>query len=356
MKIRMRQARGVPKSSMLGRELLLVDQNSQDIHLIPLEQIPPGSPFHFPAMEPFTILGIDPRASFTDTTETASSKAAAWFSGLPDTKEFAREQESLRKAASILGNRHSCTQYRSFARIYDKSRKRISRSRIERSFVKTIIGHAPGLRKRQTIKNMKSDGILSVSLLVSLVLLIVVLTVPVGGVTIFGYTLFAQTLIVAWGPFAIIPIVALAGLGGLGAYWYKKNEDVFLELQVYFRQVMDHMEAMAYAVEDIFLLHSFHLFQEDSSAFRINKTRIQQARDDFIFKFVERYVEEFVVRLSKMIQKYESDQRMSPEQFFMLLADHPGEVQQCFKHTFSELVIEKRTDLLQLEMDTIKGE
>jgi hypothetical protein len=348
--------RGTSKAFMLGRPLLIVENSSQQIRFIPRKEIPPASPVHFPAKEPFTILGINPNASYSDVIEAASSKVNDWFSYLPDTGEYEREQASLRDALSILENRQSFTQYRSFARKYDQSRKELSRSRIQRMFAKTIISQAPELRKRQKIRDMQSGGILAVSLLVSIVLLIVVLTIPVGGVTILGLSLFANTLFIAWGPFAIIPIAALIGLGGLGAYWYKQYKDVFLDLQGYLGQVMDYVEAMAYAVEDIFLLDGFRLFQESSSEFCVNKERIQQDRDDFMSEFVKRYVEKFVIRLSSTISEYGSDQSMKTEQFFALLADHPGEVQQCFQHAFSDMVIEMQSVLLRLETGTTIGE
>ena len=352
MKKKMRQSRSIQKIFILGRPLLVVDQNSQDIRFIPRELIPPGSPAHFLAMEPFTILGISPHASYADISETAGTKAVAWFLVLPDTGEYAREQASLHNAVNILGNRQSCAQFRSFTRSYDQSRKSYSRSKIQRRFAHAIIGNATGLRKRQTIRNIQSGSILGVSLLVSLVMLIVVMTLPVGGVTILGFTLFANTLISAWGPFAIMPIAAVAGLGVLGAYWYKRHKDVFLELQGCLGLVMDHMEAMAYAIEDVFLLDGFRLFQEDSSVFRINKVRIQQDRDAIMSEFVERYVEVFVSRLSSMISERESTARMNAEQLFTFIADHPGEVQQCFQHAFSDLVIKMRAALLQLEAET----
>lgn len=187
-KKRKKQSQGATKVFMLGRPLLVVDYDLQDIRFIRRSQIPLGSPTHFFSLEPFTILGINPRVSYADITNTAIAKADIYCSSLPDKDEYAREKEALRNAVNILGNQQSCIQYRSFARKYDQSRQMLSGSKMERRFAKAIIGHAPGLRKLQTIRNSKSGGILAVSLLVSLVLLIVVLTIPVGGVAIFGFT------------------------------------------------------------------------------------------------------------------------------------------------------------------------
>lgn len=354
-KKRKKQSQGATKVFMLGRPLLVVDYDLQDIRFIRRSQIPLGSPTHFFSLEPFTILGINPRVSYADITNTAIAKADIYCSSLPDKDEYAREKEALRNAVNILGNQQSCIQYRSFARKYDQSRQMLSGSKMERRFAKAIIGHAPGLRKLQTIRNSKSGGILAVSLLVSLVLLIVVLTIPVGGVAIFGFTFFASTLIAAWGPLAILPVVALVGLGGLGAYWYKQHKDVFVELQGYLGQILDYMEAMAYSVEDIFLMQGFRLFQRDPTAYRFDQERIQKTRDEFISDFVEKYVEAFVDRLSSMITEREIDENMNPEQFFEFLADNPGEVQQCFLLALSELMIEKRTTFYQLEAEIKKG-
>lgn len=344
--------RGPANPSITGRPLLVVDPASKELRFLTRSEIPPAAPAHFLAMEPFTILGIDPSCSFDNATEIAAKRAVAWEQTIPDNVEYALEQASLRLATNILGDRQCYVQYLSFARqTYDRSRKSLSRYKIRRMFAHGVLARAPVLLKRQTIRNIQAGGIFGVSLLASLVLLLVVLTIPVGGVTILGFTVFATTLFTAWGPLAIMPIAALAALGGLAAFWYRKHHDILLDLQGCLGQVMEYMEAIACSAEDIFLLRSFRLFQLDSTEFRLDRRRIEQMRDAVLADFVKDYVGAFVNRLSSMISKAESGQRMMPERFFELLAAHPGEVRGCFERTLYELVVEKRANLLKIDSE-----
>lgn len=319
------------------------------------QSIPPPHAVHFPATEPFTVLGISPRATYADVDRLSSSRSSLWLEHLCEEATFNRERQAISDAKSILGDRHSCTQYRSFARSYDKSRRPLSRGKLQRQFAHAVVSHAPALRKRQNLHDIRSGGIFGVSLLISIVLLIVVLTIPIGGLSIFGFTLFAQTLIAAWGPFAIIPAAALIALGGLGAYWYRQHKHIFKELQSYLAQVMDHMEAMAYSVEDRFLLLGFRLFQKDSTSFHVNKAQVQKARDAIMSEFVAQYTAAFVERLSMVVQETQQAAQMRVEDFFAFLAEHPAEVQNCFHSTFSELVINQPTASAQLEAAICKG-
>jgi len=234
-------------------------------------------------------------------------------------------------------------------------KKHLSRASIQRRFAKAIVRLSPSLRNRQTIRDLQSGGIVGLSLLIATVLLVVVLTVPVGGVTILGLTLFAKTLIVAWGPLALIPIAALLALGGCGAFWYKKHKDVFRELQDYLCEVIEHMESMAYAIEDIFFLYSFQLFQEDSSVLHEKKSGIRKTCDDFMTQFISEYVDSFIDRLSRVATDQCGKGDMSPESFFQFLSLHPGETQQCFQQSFSGLLIDNKNSLLQLEADIEGG-
>ena len=254
MKMLPQTRRRSKKAFILGRPLLVLDHNSLTIRFYSRELIPPRSPIHFPATEPFTILGINPSHSYADTIESIRRKATEWHTVLPTTEEYGRESSAIHTAENILSDQRTFIRYQSFARKYDQSRKNLSRSKIHRQFAKAIISGTPALRKRQTIRNTQSGGILSVSLLVSIVLLIVVFTIPAGLVSILGFTLLADTIFVTWGPFALVPIATLAAVGTLGAYWYKQHKDVFVELQASLGQDMDYIEAMVYAIEDRYFM------------------------------------------------------------------------------------------------------
>ena len=95
--------------------------------------------------------------------------------------------------------------------------------------------------------------------------------------------------------------MALVALGGLGAYWYKQHKEVFVELQGCLGNVLEQMEALAYAVEDVFMLHEFHLYKKDSSRYKLREKDIRKRRDDILAEFVKRYVEVFTRKLSSMM-------------------------------------------------------
>ena len=335
----------VQETCMLGRSLLIIDPRSHDIRFLSRGEIPPQLPVHVVAQEPFTILDINPRLDCSDITEITRSKSISWLECLPDNDDYAREIKLIRDAASILGNTRSCIQYKAFAKQYyeerdrhtsKEKRDRHTRKGMHRSFFKAIIAAAPELKRRQTISEIKAGGIFATSLLVSLILLIVVLTIPVGGISISGYAFFASTLFAAWGPAAIIPILAIVGLGGLVAYWYKQHNEVFKELQGCLEQVMDHqMVAIAYAIDDYYMLEAFDLFKNSSSEYRMHKKEIEEERDTFMTECVENYVENFIECLASKITDNEDERKMTPEQFFIFLEKNPGEIRQCFQHSFS---------------------
>ena len=168
MKMLLKTRRRSKKAFILGRPLLVLDHNSLTIRFYSRKLIPPRSPIHFPATEPFTILGINPSHSYADTIESIRRKATEWHAVLPTTEEYGRESSAIHTAENILSDQRTFIRYQSFARKYDQSRKNLSRSKIHRQFAKAIISGTPALRKRQTIRNTQSGGILSVSLLVSI--------------------------------------------------------------------------------------------------------------------------------------------------------------------------------------------
>lgn len=345
-----KKARHIQEPFMLGRQLIIVDPQSYVVRFLPRDQIPPQIPVHFPAKEPFTILGISSRLKPADVCTLARDKERAWLSCLIDVNEYEREVSAIHDAADILGDNRSCILYKAFAKKYHKGRTQLSRSKIQRNFISALITMAPVLKKRQTSRNIESGGIFATSLLVAIVMLIAVLTIPVGGISILGFSLFANSLFVAWGPAAIIPAIAFIALGGLGAYWYKQHKEVFVELQVCLGYVLEQMEALAYAVEDVFMLHEYHLYQDNSSNYKLREKDIRKRRDAILAKFVEHYVEVFTRKLSSMMSDGEEDQQMSPEQFFAFITNNPEEIRQCFHHSLSELLIENRNDLLTSEV------
>jgi hypothetical protein len=337
------------KAWILGRPLLIIDHHSLSIRFYSRELIPPRFPVHFPATEPFTVLGITPGHSYVDTIEIIRRKAAEWLSVLPTTEEYGRETAAIRTAENILGDKQAFMRYQSFARKYEESRKNLSKSKIHRQFAKSIIQSTPVLGKRQTIRTTQSGGILSVSLVVSILMLVAVFTIPVGVFSILGATLLSETIFLTWGPFALVPIATLVAVGALGAYWYKRHKDVIVELQASLGQVMDYVEAMVYAIEDRYFIRSYELFQAGSSSFVTKKKHIEKARDAIMADFIKKYVSAFVSRLADMIRKSEAADTISADQFFAFLENNPGEVQQCFQYSLFDLaeVVQDTTLLLE---------
>ena len=174
------KAKHVQEPFMLGRQLIIVDQQSYEVRFLPRDKVPPLSPVHFPAKEPFTILGISPGLKASDVSVLAREKETSWLRCLPDVKEYDREISAIHDAVNILCDNRSCTLYKAFAKTYDKGRAQLSRSKIQRNFISALITMAPVLKKRQTSRNIESGGIFATSLLVAIVMLIVVLTIPVA--------------------------------------------------------------------------------------------------------------------------------------------------------------------------------
>lgn len=346
----------IKSPSILGRPLLAADPVSCSISFLSRTDMPPLSPVHFQAKEPFTVLGVNPQDASSDISVQAVRQADAWLAILPRTPKYERERGAVQNAMSMLGQQQSIIQYRAFARKYEVSRKPFSRNSIQRGLARAIVSQSPLLRSKQKIRTVQSGGIFAVAFLMSLVLLIVILTLPVGGVAIMGYVIFSTTLIAAWGPAAIIPVLALLALGGVSAYLFKRYKDVFQELQAHLGQVLDYMESMAYAFEDNFFLREFKTHQQAPDEFKMHKKQMCDERTRHMSAFIDMYIRSFIDRLSELAKKWEGRENVTVDRFFALLADHPGEVRECFLQTLSKSVIEKGTCRLQLEAENTKGE
>lgn len=323
----------------MGRLLLLVDPDAEELRFVTRDEVPATRPVHFPASEPYTILGIDPDEGCVAVGELAPTKVDKWLRTLTDQGEYAREHASLRHALDILGNRESFFRYRGFVKkVYDPSRKAITRAKVQRMFAKAIVSCAPDLRRRETIREIQAGGIFGISVLIGLMLLIAVMTIPVGGVVVLGSPFFATTLFVAWGSWAILPALAVITVGGAATYWYRKHRDVFLEIHDSLGEVMQQIEALAAALEDVFLLQGFHLYEKDAAEFRQWRRGLEEKRNVVVTDFVRRYVSAFVECLSSVIANVESGKKMGPEEFFVFLAEHPSEVRICFRQTLYDLI------------------
>ena len=320
-------------------------------------EIVPSRPTHFPASEPYTILGLDPEDAYAAVNESASTKVELWSKVLVDHVEYARELSSLKHAVQILGNRESFFRYRSFVRkVYDPSRKEITSSRIQRMFAAAVVNCVPDLREQDTIRDIQAGSIFGLSVLIGLMLLIAVITIPVGGVVVFGTAFFAKTLLVAWGPWAILPALAVVAVGGAAVYWYREHRDVFDQLHVGLGKAMDQVEALAVALEDVFLLRGFQLFEKDAAQFRAWRKVADKERDSLVADFIKSYVRVFVDRLSSLIVGVEGSKKMGPEEFFSFLSEHPREVQACFLTSLYDLVSRQQSDWPAVEFhpsDTI---
>lgn len=324
-------------TTIIGRPLLVVDTSCGTFDFLSREAIPPVTPHRFHASEPFTILGINPISSFSDISALAQERGKSWHALLGKSTEFQRERTAIDSAVNILHESQSCAQYRAFAKSYACSRKRFSRKKICLKLARAVLNQSPALVTRQRIIDLKTGGIFSVPLLISIALLIAILTIPMGGVTILGIAFFASTIMAAWGPFAILPIVVLLALGGLGAYWYRQFNHVFCDLQDNLSRVIDIMEAMSHAVEDVFFLQEFKTFQSDSRRFRVNQRKIHDEISACIDSFIVDLIAAFIKRLSALVQRDEGQEKMTPEAFFTFLKSHPGELRECFQQTLSQV-------------------
>ena len=339
-------------SSIAGRPLLVADPLSEELHLVGRDGIPPHRQAHFVAGEPFTILGVDPTADHSEIAATASAKFDLWLKLLGDQAKYKREWKSLENAHRILSHRESLFRYRGFVKkVYDPSRKQVTLGKLQRSFAKAIVSCVPELRSRQTLHDVKAGSGFGFSVLIAAVLLVAVLTIPVGGITILGVTLFAKTLIVTWGPLAVLPALAVLTTGGLAAYWYHQHADVFRKIHEALGEAFQQIEALGGAIEDVFLLRGFDLFEKNSREFHGWRRQAEKKRDEllelFIAKFVSAFVDQLVVTLSQAHQGPE----ITADEFFQFLADHPHEVRSSFKRALYVLVLDHQENLLQLQYD-----
>ena len=340
---------GSEASSIAGRGLLLADPLSEELHLVSRDGIPPPRQAHFVAGEPFTILGIDPSTDHSEIAAAASVKVEEWLKLLGNQAEYERERKSLENADRILSHRESLFRYRGFVKkVYDPSRKPITLGKLQRSFAKAIVSCVPELRSRQTLHDVQAGVGFGFSVLIAAVLLVAVLTIPVGGVAVLGFALFTKTLIVAWGPLAILPALAVLTTGGLAAYWYHQHADVFRKIHEVLGEAFQQIEALGGAIEDVFLLRGFDLLEKDSTEFHGWRRQAEKKRDELLELFIAKFVEAFVDQLVVVLSQAHQGTEMSADEFFQFLADHPREVRSSFKRALYVLVIEHQEDLLRL--------
>ena len=344
------------KPPLIGRPLMVTGPDGRDMRFLSRTGIPPESPAHFTASEPFTVLGISPRASARDITALAGKRGRQWLALLPNTKKWDVERRTVRQAMDLLKDRSSCMEYRAFARSTSDPENRVSRDVLQRKIARMIVQEMPGLRDRQKIRDLKSGGLVGLSFLSSLVLLIVVLTLPVGGVTVLGLTVLTTTLIASWGPLALLPAAAILALGGLGAYYYKKHSQVFRELQSFMQEIIGRMEVMVQAAEDVFLLHAYRCYQEDRESFVNHYASVKKIHDRFLDERIRDWVRDLVGRLGSLMEEQSGGNKMRPEDFFSFLSDHPAEVHAVFEETAMKRITGVRTDLNQLDTDLNQGE
>ena len=340
---------GSEAPSIAGRPLLLADPLSEELHLVGRDGLPPPRQAHFVAGEPFTILGVDPTADHSEIAATASAKFDLWLKLLGDQAKYKREWKSLENAHRILSHRESLFRYRGFVKkVYDPSRKQVTLAKLQRSFAKAIVSCVPELRSRQTIHDVQAGVGFGFSVLIAAVLLVAVLTIPVGGVAILGFALFTKTLIIAWGPFAILPALAVMASGGLAAYWYHQHADVFRKIHEVLGEAFQQIGALGGAIEDVFLLRGFDLLEEDSTKFHGWRRQAEKKRDELLELFITKFVGAFVDQLVAVLSQAHQGKEMSAEEFFQFLADHPHEVRTSFKRALYVLVIEHQEEFLPL--------
>lgn len=327
MKSKNKRKRRNPK--FIGRPLLVRDETSARTHFLERDNVPPGYPCIFFAQEPFTVLGLSPQLSASDIADAAKIQSQKWKERLQTSNNPSRDNliHIIEQAERILSEQ--CFPYRAFAKKYASLGRCYSKTLIRKAFFKTLIKSAPSLRRRQTLRNLKIGGIFSIPLLVAITFLVVVLTIPVGGITILGYTLFAQTLFVIWGPFALIPVLALMATGGFGAYWYRKHKHVFQELAGHFHNNLRILEALAFAIEDFYLLQAFELKQKEPDTFRVNQRQIKKEISKHMDELVNGFIQEFIQNLSVFTAEHVGSDKMDIAKFYQLLEEHPGEVEKC---------------------------
>jgi hypothetical protein len=176
--------------------------------------------------------------------------------------------------------------------------------------------------------------------------LVAVLTLPLGGLSILGYVLFAKTLFAAWGPLAFIPSFVLITIGGFSAYWYRKQKHVFQELVEYFQHNVRILEALAFAVEDSYLLQTFLLKQSEPDTFRVNQRAIKKAIATHMDKIIHGFLQDFIRNLAEFTEKHADSDKMDIRAFYQLLEDHPGEVEKCSEAALiRRLTVDRKTML-----------
>lgn len=321
-------------ASILGRPLLVFDRSRCVSQFLSRNDIPSAFPMHCVASEPFTLMGINPDAKKSDIIKNARQSSEKWLTTLPNVPEYERERTGIKKAVEILSTEAIITQYRGFAKDYEQKRKKFSRDDIVSLIMKKIVSQSPTLRKRWRDGKRKSSGIFGSSFLVSIAFLIALFTVHVGGVTILGFTLFSTTLFAYLGPLALLPISVLLLFGGFMAHLYKQHTDVFRELHKYLSPVIVKIEAVAYAVEDVFFLQRFEVFRHDSTEIRKHQKEMYSYRDKFMKDFIGAYTEAFNKELSRLVQEHEGKEQMTADCFFSILRNHPGELEKCFQQPF----------------------
>jgi hypothetical protein len=341
---------GSEASSIAGRPLLLADPRAEELSFMVGDEIPPPLPVHFPASEPYTILGIDPETPHDAVASIASARAGAWLKVLAYHAEYERERASITAALQILGQRQTIFRYRSFIRTtYDPARTDVTPAKLQRAFAAAIISCAPELRRRQTLKDVQAGIGFGSSLLIAAVLLVGVVTVPIGGITLLGFPLFAKTALIAWGPIAILPALGVLSAGALAAYWYHQHADVFLQIHESLSEALQQIAALGAALDDVYLLRCFHLFERTPEEFHKQQRLAEQERNTvleiFIGEFVRAFVDELVVSLSQVGLSTE----MNSDELFQYLKDHPAEVRSCFKRVLYGTAVDPELKLLCLK-------
>jgi hypothetical protein len=332
----------VPKKhrviACIGRPLQIRDLNAGFWRLLKPEEIPPRSKAAFIASEPFTILGIDPKASVDDIATKAPENAAKWemlFSrgGMMES-ETASMCGHIRRASEIITE--DCIIYRAFAAQFNKSFSHFDGKAIQRSMLKAILGLCPSLRRRDTYYRLIQGGLFSSSALISLLFLFCIAVVPFGG--LFGSALFATTVLAQLGLLAVLPVVVVLALGAVAGIMFRKHRSVINEIRPHLRAHILNIEALARAVEDGLLLRSFDAYRSGAST---DYKALREEVSETMTVIVQRVVSRWIDGVASLLAKEGGE--TTPDRCYELIRDN------------AQIVLETMDRAVADEMDKLAG-
>lgn len=323
------KAKQTPKS--IGRPLLVWSFKANAWRFLRRSETPPNDPCLFIAREPFTILGIDPRASRKTIAAELTQKQRVWKLRTNSREIPAQYRAAMNgaidDAVAVLTN--DCLRYRAFARHYTAQLTQVTPERIQKKMFQAVLKSCPEMRKREALRKVKGGGIFSASMLAAFVLAIVIMSVPVGGFTIFGLTLFAATIIASWGPIALLPSLTIGVLGAVGAYYYRRHRNVFAELQAALGSQVAYLEEVGRSFEDRLMLSLYGCYVQDSRSYTAQLDQMRSQLVSQMDETIAQLVREAVSTISQLVTETTDAEHLTAETFLKGLGSNPDLMRQA---------------------------